>query len=250
MNADDGEVPAASSPTYDSQTSRQGLIARSPSISKQQVRGFGFRSPGKKPLPLASSFNDSSDGQHEIGIADLRQGNGHTAAHVGYNERSSSLRQRVLRSPVFYFAVAQVFVIWVVAAAVLYVQDAAFQHQQGAGASGEGASGSGWFLSGSNAAEGHERFSHSQPESLLGRIKKHVRDRCPLQAPVCRSTVEADSWKHHGESGRSGRGEKLPPVIFFAGIEGSGHKFFEQVFRDIPGTNFTGEHGPCSTALA
>lgn len=76
--------------------------------------------------------------------------------------------------------------------------------------------------------------------------------RCPLTGPVCRLTGTGREGGGQGQAGSAAaslglgnlggsEGEKpdLPLVVFFAGIEGSGHKFFEQVFRHLP-INFSG----------
>ncbi|GJP52877.1 hypothetical protein CLOM_g11963 [Closterium sp. NIES-68] len=169
--------------------------------------------------------------------------------------------QQLWRRPVVRFAVAQIFVVWVVAATVLYIQDVAMSHEgslQHSDISGLGLGGAG---AGGQA-------------TLLEHLKKRFHERCPMRPPVCRPRIDmkavAHSAKHfyaqdkpadgeaaagvggaggsaEGKNGTSaggegeggGAGDELPLVVFFAGIEGSGHKFFEQVFRNIKKVNFS-----------
>ncbi|CAI5525620.1 unnamed protein product [Closterium sp. Naga37s-1] len=163
--------------------------------------------------------------------------------------------QQLWRQPIVRFAVAQIFIVWAVAASVLYIQDVAMSHEgslQHSDISGLGA-GSGLGAAGQ--------------ATLLEQLKKRFHERCPMRPPVCRPRIDlkavAHSAKHFyaqdkpadgegrglGESaggsadgkngtsggggGAGGAGDELPLVVFFAGIEGSGHKFFEQVFRNI-----------------
>ncbi|CAI7777390.1 unnamed protein product [Closterium sp. NIES-54] len=171
--------------------------------------------------------------------------------------------QQLWRQPIVRFAVAQIFIVWAVAASVLYIQDVAMSHEgslQHSDISGLGA-GSGLGAAGQ--------------ATLLEQLKKRFHERCPMRPPVCRPRIDlkavAHSAKHFyaqdkpadgegrglGESaggsadgkngtsggggGAGGAGDELPLVVFFAGIEGSGHKFFEQVFRNIKKVNFSGE---------
>ncbi|CAI5995289.1 unnamed protein product [Closterium sp. NIES-65] len=171
--------------------------------------------------------------------------------------------QQLWRRPIVRFAVAQIFIVWAVAASVLYIQDVAMSHEgslQHSDISGLGA-GSGLGAAGQ--------------ATLLEQLKKRFHERCPMRPPVCRPRIDlkavAHSAKHFyaqdkpadgegrglgetaggsadgkngtsgGGGGAGGAGDELPLVVFFAGIEGSGHKFFEQVFRNIKKVNFSGE---------
>ena len=79
----------------------------------------------------------------------------------------------------------------------------------------------------------------------IGRNASH--SPCLLQPPTCRLDAEAvmdaaGTGESHTLKGQQVNVSALPLVFFFAGVEGSGHKFFEQVFRNLP-VNFSGAHG-------
>eukprot|EP00271_Cylindrocystis_brebissonii_P000910 TRINITY_DN1109_c0_g1_i1.p1 TRINITY_DN1109_c0_g1~~TRINITY_DN1109_c0_g1_i1.p1 ORF type:complete len:412 (+),score=26.99 TRINITY_DN1109_c0_g1_i1:415-1650(+) len=136
------------------------------------------------------------------------------------------------RSNLVFFLLAQVFVVWIVVSAVVYLQDLALKSSSG-GAGGTGQPGS---LGGGGGRAG-------QDPGLLGRLGQHLKKSCPLQPAVCRPPWEylpedISHLKGNEAFGSAERQARLPLFFFFAGIEGSGHKFFEQVFRNLP-VNFS-----------
>lgn len=80
--------------------------------------------------------------------------------------------------------------------------------------------------------------------SMLEHLRNQFRDKCPLTPPVCKMVTDGDgigssNFYELKEKNEGRKKENLPLVFFLAGVEGSGHKFFEQVLRNIPNINFT-----------
>ncbi|CAI5500072.1 unnamed protein product [Closterium sp. Naga37s-1] len=217
------------------------------------MEGKETQSPGSA-LRRSATHDDGIDPFDAILDAD--DGSDDASPSLTKSRPSNLFRpiQQLWRRPIVRFAVAQIFIVWAVAASVLYIQDVAMSHEgslQHSDISGLGA-GSGLGAAGQ--------------ATLLEQLKKRFHERCPMRPPVCRPRIDlkavAHSAKHFyaqdkpdgegrglgenaggsadgkngtsgGGGGAGGAGDELPLVVFFAGIEGSGHKFFEQVFRNI-----------------
>ncbi|CAI5527829.1 unnamed protein product, partial [Closterium sp. Naga37s-1] len=206
------------------------------------MEGKETQSPGSA-LRRSANHDDGIDPFDAILDAD--DGSDDASPSLTKSRPSNLFRpiQQLWRRPVVRFAVAQIFIVWAVAASVLYIQDVAMSHEgslQHSDISGLGA-GSGLGAAGQ--------------ATLLEQLKKRFHERCPMRPPVCRPRIDlkavAHSAKHYyaqdkpgdgetagpggstggsadgkngtsgGGDGAGGAGDELPLVVFFAGIEGS-----------------------------
>ncbi|CAI7739277.1 unnamed protein product [Closterium sp. NIES-53] len=136
--------------------------------------------------------------------------------------------QQLWRQPIVRFAVAQIFIVWAVAASVLYIQDVAMSHE---------------------GSLQHSDISVCRPRIDLKAVAHSAKHFYAQDKPAdgegrglgesAGGSADGKNGTSGGGGGAGGAGDELPLVVFFAGIEGSGHKFFEQVFRNIKKVNFS-----------
>lgn len=127
------------------------------------------------------------------------------------------------RNAIVLFGIAQIFVVWVVVTSMVYLQDYALKGPKlltlnsSQSNCNDGAVGEARIL---------EKHCDTENVKLIFRPKS-----CQTKKLKSPEFVSKNFPKRNSTD--------LPLLIFFAGVEGSGHKFFEQVFRRLP-VNFSG----------